>query len=288
MLLTLQLLEMSQVAAVTPATPATDAGDSEKCCYRSCRVKGAELLVCSANGCDKKVHMMCYQGLLLNKHPDLLPLLSGQAVCTKKCHGKVVKENSGSGGNDAKGGGRSGKWDCDGKDGPDDPNTSVKILLDWWMTEGNYSNFCGKNNNGVKKKQFCEQLADKMTKETLSNRTSKNVMSKIQHIEKSFKEAHVFVTSETGASIKETDEGTFKEAVKKKCPYYYDLVDIMSNRASAKPKVTSYDEEEYSDREDASDLSDDDKFFSTKKTNATDVTAVTSTSKKEEVITNHG
>jgi hypothetical protein len=67
------------------------------------------------------------------------------------------------------------------------------------------------------------------------------VQSKIQHIEKTFKEAYTFATSETGAGLKETDEGTFHDAVKKKCPYYFDLLDIMSDRASSKPKATSYE-----------------------------------------------
>ena len=56
------------------------------------------------------------------------------------------------GGEDAEGG-RKGKWERDGKNGPDDPNTSMSILIKWWMEEGNYSRFCGKNNNGVKKIQ---------------------------------------------------------------------------------------------------------------------------------------
>ena len=43
-----------------------------------------------------------------------------------------------------------------------------------------------------------------------------------------FKDAHAFATSETGAGIKEQDEGTFENAVKMKCLFYYDLVDIAN------------------------------------------------------------
>jgi hypothetical protein len=40
-----------------------------------------------------------------------------------------------------------------------------------------------------------------------------------------------------------------------KCPYYFDLMDVMADRASSKPKCTSYDsdfgmEEEDEDNED--------------------------------------
>ncbi|WP_447516275.1 hypothetical protein, partial [Clostridioides difficile] len=90
----------------------------------------------------------------------------------------VVKDTAG-GGEDADGGNRKGNWDCDGKKGHDDPHTSVKILLDWWMKEGNYNKFCGKNNNGIKKIQYCNQLAEKISRETNTLRNAKNVQSKI-------------------------------------------------------------------------------------------------------------
>ena len=52
-----------------------------------------------------------------------------------------------------------------------------------------------------------------MSSETNTSRDAKNVLSKIQHIERSFKDAHTFATSETGVGLKENDEGTFEEAV---------------------------------------------------------------------------
>jgi hypothetical protein len=61
---------------------------------------------------------------------------------------------------------RVGKWNGDGKNGLDDPHTSMRILLDWWTTEGNYSRFCGKHNDGIKKIQFASSLANTMTEET--------------------------------------------------------------------------------------------------------------------------
>jgi hypothetical protein len=204
--------------------------------------------------------MICFHGYLLHKFKELQALPYGMVACTKKCHAKVVKEHSG-GGDDADGGNRKGNWDCDGKKGEDDPHTSVKILLDWWMKEGNYSKYCGKHNNGVKKIQYCNQLAEKISKETNTQRTAKNVQSKIQHIEKTFKEAHTFASSETGAGLKEDDDGTFEDAVKKKCPYYFDILEIMADRASSKPKATSYDDSSASSASDAagglSELSED-------------------------------
>jgi hypothetical protein len=77
---------------------------------------------------------MCYQGLILRKH-NLEALAAGNAVCTKKCYEKANKELAGG---EQEEGGRSGKWTCDGKGGLDDSHTSMRILIDWWMDEGNY------------------------------------------------------------------------------------------------------------------------------------------------------
>jgi hypothetical protein len=257
---------------------------SEKCSFRSCKINGAELMECSAQGCSKKVHLMCFQGLLLGKHILLQALPVGKVACTKRCHAKVVKETAG-GGEDADGGNRKGNWDCDGKEGVEDPHTSVKILLDWWMAEGNYNKFCGKNNNGIKKIQYCQRLAEKMSRETKTPRNSKNVMNKINHIEKTFKDAHIFASSETGAGLKGDDEGTFEDALKKKCPYYFDLLDIMADRASSKPKATSYDDSEESEVVDVqvmSELSDGEEVVEEvgDKSVATKRTAATSSSRK--------
>jgi hypothetical protein len=116
----------------------------------------------------------------------------------------------------------------------------MKILLDWMVEEGNYSKYRGKSNSGVKKNHFCTSLSAKMEAETKSKRNAKQVMSKIDYLEKSFKVAHTFVTSETGAGIQEKDgTDTFRSLVKKRCPYYYELCEIMADRSGTQPKVTN-------------------------------------------------
>ena len=101
-------------------------------------------------------------------------------------------------------------------------------------------------------------------------------------MERTFKDAHNFVNSDTGVGLKENDEGTFESAVKKKCPYYYDILKVMSDHASSKPKATSYDSasdsvDELEEEDNAgsqpasnmSDLSEDEKSISTKRSAAT-------------------
>lgn len=106
----------------------------------------------------------------------------------------------------------------------------------------------------------------------MSQRDWKNVLNKIQHIEKTFHDAHGFATSETGASTKEDNKGTFDDAVKRKCPHCFDLLPVMSDRASSKPKATSPDVDD--DSGDLSDVSDEEtgKSVGTKRTSATEAT----------------
>lgn len=241
----------------TTTTTRTNVNDDQRCAIRLCRVRDAEdKLQCAASGCNKMLHLECYEQNVLAKF-DLHPLPGINVACTKSHHTKATKELSG-GGEDQAEGGRKGNWESDGKLGPTDPHTSMKILLDWWMAEGNYSKFCGKNNEGVKKIQFCHNLAAKISEETATIRDGKSVLNKIQHIERTFKEAHNFAESETGAGIRENDGvTTFEDLVKKKCPFYYDIYDIMIDRASTRPKATSYEDLDGAEPEDDDDDDDD-------------------------------
>ncbi len=116
----------------------------------------------------------------------LLPGVTNVA-CTKLHHFKATKELSGGGQEQAKGG-QKGNWESDGKEGPNNPNKSMQILLNWMMSEGNYPKFCGKNNDGVSKILFCNSLSAKMSEETTATQDAKNVLTvnKIQHIAHTF------------------------------------------------------------------------------------------------------
>ena len=234
----------------TEATATTIDPGIGRCSVRGCRIRGDEKFKCAVTGCNKLLHLECFETYVLVKH-SLHPLPGGNhnVACTKLHHIRAAKELSGGGDKQVEGG-RKGNWESDGKGGPNDPHTSMKILLDWWMTEGSYSKFCGKRNDGVKKIEFCNHLAAKITAETTGTRDGKNVLNKIQHIERSFKEAHNFAESETGAGILENDgETTFQDLIKKKCPFYYDIHDIMIDRASTRPKTTNYDLNDDDDEE---------------------------------------
>ena len=61
-----------------------------------------------------------------------------QVICSKVCYNKLVWQLAREKEDEA---GCRLKWDDDGKLGTDDPNTSMQILLNWLLTEGNYSCF---------------------------------------------------------------------------------------------------------------------------------------------------
>lgn len=56
-----------------------------------------------------------------------------------------------------------GNWNSGGRHGPDDTNTSTRILLDWMTLQGNYARYRGKDNNGVRKMHYYTVLTEKMT-----------------------------------------------------------------------------------------------------------------------------
>jgi hypothetical protein len=160
---------------------------------------------------------------------ELGSLPPGVVVCTGKCYQRLMTLT------------RRPGWHNDGGNGPEDPSTSERILLDWLTEEGNYSKYRGKNNNGVSKNKYAQRVADIMnSKGVRVKRDAKMVVNKIAALEDSFKNAFDFANSETGAGLMEQGAlGSFEAAVKGRCAFYYDLLPIMKDRSSAKPKCTS-------------------------------------------------
>jgi hypothetical protein len=198
--------------------------------------------MCVAEGCGKRIHFCCYETTVLAKHRKE-PLDNDVpeeerdvclVVCTKKCYEKAEKARNGAAT------GTALLWSKDGRQGPNDPMNSEAILIQWLATPGNYSRYKGKNNYGKKKIQFADDIAKRINDAGVRvKRDKERVKAKIEHIESSFKSAHDFSNTETGAGLKDNNEGTFKEIVLRKCPWYYDLLDIFNDRASAKAKMTS-------------------------------------------------
>jgi len=76
--------------------------------------------------------------------------------------------------------------------------------------------------------------------------------------------------TETAAGLRDGDEGTFKDAVLRKCPWYHDVLDVFKDRASAKPKVTSDNLDGFTEEDEESEGSDEDHDDSPSKNNNTE------------------
>ena len=84
----------------------------------------------------------------------------------------------------------------------------------------------------------------------------------MHHFKEQFHQAYDLTTTETGASLQAIGMGTFEDSIHKICPYYFDLMEVFGDQASAKPKVTSTEkldssEEEQSELNNDYDMNDD-------------------------------
>ena len=193
-----------------------------KCSRRGCRDLLTPPLPCAAASCNKRIHHLCFYNIFL-KEKELEPLPNNQVACTKKCYDKVKSAGT-----------KRATWNNDGKDGPDDHNTSERILIDWLLEAGNYDKYRGHKNGGTKKQQFAKMLADKMNAAgVVVKRDAKQVLAKITHLETSWKKAHNFATKETGAGLKADDPDSFEEKVQGICANCFDLFDIMNGKPNS-------------------------------------------------------
>jgi hypothetical protein len=182
-------------APAPPVVPAPQ--EATKCSVRGCCLNStsAPLFHCASSSCKKRVHDVCYRGLIGVKFKlDLL--LDGEEelrVCTKKCYNLVQKSVSGS---------ERILWTKDGPGGPMDSVNSKSLLIDWMTTGSNFSQFRG-NNEGKIKLAICEEIiAVLKEKKIVVERPAKQILDKITAIEKSFKTAHDWI-NHTGQGYKE-------------------------------------------------------------------------------------
>jgi hypothetical protein len=153
-------------------------------------------------------------------------------ACKKECYKKALRHYSNRSGNPED---RNIPWNCDGKEGENDPNNSENILLTWLQQPNNYTKFhsppSGKTKVGV-----CQEIYLKIrAANTLKPQKPHSIQLKIQLLEQLFCVAHDWVNN-TGVGVLERDrQSSFEETLKKKFHYYYDLVDYMADRASSHP-----------------------------------------------------
>ncbi len=82
-------------------------------------------------------------------------------------------------------------------------------------------------------------------------RTPKDVQNKIEYIKKCFRCAQYWAHTEAGEGLRESDTGTYEEALLCKCPWYFDIRKFFEDCASACPLYTN--DEMFQDTESGSD-----------------------------------
>lgn len=205
-------------------------GEMQKCKVKGCKFYTSQtpMITCDAEDCDKLVHPPCYQYIIDKSLQN--NIVDGKNFHSLGCQKKYLKTVNVNNLN----------WTNDGEDGRNDPYSSQYFLLDWLNSDDNYSKW--RDPPGATTKQ---EMATKIGKHIHSKgvrvkRTGEQVRSKIVWIEASMRQAFDFENSATGAGIELKDGvSSFKEAVMKHAPFYYDLKDVFTARASVQPKALS-------------------------------------------------
>jgi hypothetical protein len=188
------------------------------------------LYPCSGPKCEKSIHISCMNDYITKNQLEHLPQ---DVVCcaTKAHHARCMSQSSLAP--------IALRWDMDGPGGGNTVPNSMWVILDWWTCEGKYSKYHGGKNHGGRNKNVLHVYLSERIK-TLNCkvvRPAHNIAQKIGQMESQFKDASDWLNA-TGAGL--VDQGKdVSDYVKKLCPFFYIIEDIMADRACINPLALS-------------------------------------------------
>jgi hypothetical protein len=208
-----------------------------KCFQKKCLAPSANAFPCQFPTCQKAICQSCFTAVVLTKNQlDAFENKDGSTVvvCSKRHYNSCKKAITDLEKKQKKE--PSNRWDQDGPLGRDDPNHSESIVIGWLTDEGNYRKYRGSDNKGLRKTEFAEKIAKIINCTGVKiKRDAKMVVNKIASLEGAFRRAHDFANHETGAGKEVTDTGkTFEDVVTGKFKYYYEMLEIMADRAGGR------------------------------------------------------
>ncbi|POM68929.1 Hypothetical protein PHPALM_14844, partial [Phytophthora palmivora] len=207
-----------------------------KSCKKGSKVTDEDnkLVSCSnSSKCSNYIHPGCFSDLVLTFGPSCG---IGVAVCGKRCFNAMLKtlrvaDDSLSLTK------KRVQWH---NDGPTPSISSVSCLIDWMTTGTKYQRYRGGDAQTGETKstiagtilRFIESCG------VTTSRTPKDIQTTILSLEQSYKVASGWLGA-TGQGVEA--EKSLRNAILSRCPYYYELYDIMHDRVSTKPLVLSTD-----------------------------------------------
>lgn len=122
-------------------------------------------------------------------------------------------------------------------DGPSAEVNSMAIIIDWLTMGNNYTRWRGGDKqNGATKSTMANEIARIIQEKGINvRRTGKDVPNKFNRLEQQFWTASDWL-NQTDAEV--ICEDSIEAAVKYRCPNYYDLVAIMSDKSTTTPLAT--------------------------------------------------
>lgn len=192
--------------------------------------------------CNRFVHEDCYTKNFLHKNrltehfdPNAafgFPLLS--VACTKSHYTYGKKQFS----VDIKS--RNVPWDKDGPNGPTDPNNSMKAIIDLCFSPGNYRLWRGDTVTGltktVRSKIYSQRIKERGI---LKEREPDAIRAFISRMEGSWRETNDWANNTGDGVLESQGKVTFDQILVKKCPWYFDIYDVMVDCASSSPIFNS-------------------------------------------------